>query len=188
MSPDIKRPQRADARRSAERLLAAAKQLFAEQGTDASLDEIARRARVGNATLYRHFPTRTDLLVAVYADEVDELCRSGEALLDHTPTDDALLVWLRAFVAHVADKRPLALAVPDDHTGRRSALFDRWHQAMQSTAAALLARAQRAGTIRADIAPADLLALATAIALTSPNAPQAERLLHILRTGLEPPQ
>jgi AcrR family transcriptional regulator len=85
---------RADAARNAARLLAAARDVFAEQGAEAALDDIARRAGVGNATLYRHFPTRGDLLVAVYAEEVEALVAQGETL--------PLFEWLDAFVVHVA--------------------------------------------------------------------------------------
>ena len=74
------RPRRADARRNYERVLAAAKEVFGELGVTAPLDEIARRAGVGNATMYRHFPTRRELVIAVYADEVSTLCELGQSL------------------------------------------------------------------------------------------------------------
>lgn len=179
-------PRRADARRNRERLLAAAKVVFDEQGTDAPLDEIARRARVGNATMYRHFPTRRDFLVAAYADEVAELCARGEAALRDDPPGEALFGWIRAFIAHVAVKGELALAVPDDG-GRRSELFDRWHDAMRSTASALLARAQQAGAVRAEVRAADLLALASGIALAGADARQIERLVALVRRGTDTP-
>src|SRR3954453_8329205 len=100
--------QRADASRNAARLLAAARALIAEVGNDVALNDVARRAGVGNATLYRHFPTRGDLLVAVYADEVAALCGRGENLLAAADPGDALFAWLDDFVAHVATKRALA--------------------------------------------------------------------------------
>jgi AcrR family transcriptional regulator len=179
------RRRRADAQRNSELLLSAAKEVFNEHGIDAPLDDIARRAGVGNATMYRHFPTRRELIIAVYADEVTALCAHGEALLDEGASGDALFGWLRAFIAHVATKRALALAIPNDRGGRRSALFDRWHEAMHSTACALLARAQRSGTVRADLDVADLLALATAIALTGADTGQVERLLDLVRRGAD---
>jgi AcrR family transcriptional regulator len=110
MSPDSKRGPRADASRNAARLVAAAREVLAEAGNDAAFDVIARRAGVGNATLYRHFPTRADLLVAVYADEVTALCERGAQLLESAEPMDALFAWLDEFVVHVATKRPLALA------------------------------------------------------------------------------
>jgi AcrR family transcriptional regulator len=179
------RRQRADARRNAELLLAAAKDIFDEHGVDVPLDNVARRAGVGNATMYRHFPTRRELIVAVYADEVAQLCDRGAALLHDRAPDRALFDWLRAFIAHVASKRALALAIPNDQAGQRSALFDRWHTAMHGIAAALLGRAQQAGAVRADLDAADLLALANAIALTGADPAQAERLLDLARRGTD---
>jgi AcrR family transcriptional regulator len=99
--------------------------VFSDHGADAPLDDIARRAGIGNATMYRHFPTRRELIVAVYADEVAALCAQGEAMLAEESPGDALFGWLRAFIAHVAARRELALAIPDDEGGQRSALFDR---------------------------------------------------------------
>jgi AcrR family transcriptional regulator len=180
------RRQRADAQRNTELLLTAAKDVFDEHGVDAPLDDVARRAGVGNATLYRHFPTRRELIVAVYAEEVTALCDRGQALLHDRAPREALFDWLQAFIAHVASKRALALAIPNDQGGQRSALFAGWHTAMHATAAALLTRAQRAGTVRADLEVADLLALATAIALTAADTRRTDRLLDLVRRGTDP--
>jgi AcrR family transcriptional regulator len=179
-------PLRADAQRNRELLVAAAREVFSERGTDAPLDEIARRAGIGNATMYRNFPDRRELLIAVYADEVAALCAQGEALLGHQPPEDALFAWLRAFIAHVAAKRELALAIPADQGGRRAALFDGWHGAMHSTASRLLARARSAGAVGPDVDAPDLLGLASAIALASADSDQAGRYLAILRRGILP--
>ncbi|WP_432869098.1 TetR/AcrR family transcriptional regulator [Microbispora rosea] len=180
-----RRTRRADASRNATLLLAAARELVAESGPEVALDEVARRAGVGNATLYRHFPTRTDLLVAVYADEVAELCHRGA----DPPTDlspaDALFSWLDAFVVHVATKRPLALAATEGSTGRRSALFDQWHSSIRATASDLLRRAQDAGAVRPGLTVTDLLALAGGAALTGTDVAHARRLTALLRCGLE---
>lgn len=180
-------PLRADAQRNREALLAAAREVFGERGTDAPLDEVARRAGIGNATMYRHFPDRRELLIAVYADEVTALCAQGEALLGHQSPGEALLAWLRAFIAHVAAKRDLALAIQADQDGQRAALFDGWHQAMRSTAARLLARARAAGIVRGDLDAPDLLALASAIALASADSGQAGRYLAIIWHGIAQP-
>jgi AcrR family transcriptional regulator len=183
--PRPRRRRRADAQRNAELLLAAAKEVFDEHGVDAPMDDIARRAGVGNATMYRHFPTRRELIVAVYAEEVTELCDRGQALLHDRAPGQALFGWLQAFIAHVASKRALALAIPNDPGGQRSALFDRWHRAMHATASALLTHAQQAGAVRADLEVADLLALATAIALTADTG-RTDRLLDLVRRGTDP--
>lgn len=177
------RPLRADAQRNRELLLAAAREVFSERGADAPLDEVARRAGIGNATMYRHFPDRRELLIAVYADEVAALCAQGAELLGDQPPDDALFAWLRAFIDHVAAKRGLALAIPGDQGGQRSALFDRWHTAMHSTASRLLARAQSAGTVSADLDASDLLVLVSGIAVAAADSDQAERCLALLRHG-----
>jgi AcrR family transcriptional regulator len=181
-----RRPRRADAQRNRERLLAAARDVFGERGAGAPLDEIARRAGIGNATMYRHFPDRRELLIAVYADEVAALCAQGESLLEHPSPEDGVFAWLRAFIVHVAAKRDLALAIPIDQGGQRSALFDRWHDAMLSTTSRLLTRAQSAGSVRADLNAADLLALASGIAVITPNTEQIERCLALLRHGTAP--
>ncbi|MBB5081911.1 TetR/AcrR family transcriptional regulator [Nonomuraea endophytica] len=173
---------RADAARNAESLISAARELFDEQGSDVALDDIARRAGVGNATLYRHFPTRGDLLVAVYAEEVAELCEQGKTLLHKPSAADALFDWLDCFVVHVATKRALAMGATD---GRRTELFDRWHEAMRSAALGLLLRAQQEGAIRSDLDVADLLALTRAVAMTGAGPGHAQRLLRILRHGLQ---
>lgn len=179
------RRPRADAARNAALLLTAAKELFGERGPDVPLDEIAKRAGVGNATLYRRFPTREDLLIAVYADEVDGL-RGLAQRLASAPSGEALYVWLDEFVAHVASKRDLAMAITETPDGRRSQLFHAWHAALNEAAEALAIRARKAGTLRGDIATADLLALVSGGAMTAGNTGDARRLLRVVRDGLEP--
>jgi AcrR family transcriptional regulator len=180
------RPQRTDARRNYERVLAAAAEVFSESGVAAPLDEIARRAGVGNATMYRHVATRRDLVIAVYAGEVTALCELGQSLAGAAAPADALFSWLRAFITHVATKRDLPLAIPDDTGGRRSALYQQWHDTMRTTAAVLLTQAQDAGAIRTDLDVADLLAAASGIGYAAAGDEQATRLLAVFRDGLTP--
>jgi AcrR family transcriptional regulator len=179
------RPRRADARRNYDALLAAAKEVFTEQGEDAPFDDVAKRARLGNATLYRHFPTRRDLLVAVYADEVAALCEHGRTLRADRSPGDALFAWLVAFVAHVGSKRQLSLTVPDND---RSELFARWQESMHDTAAALLEAAQHAGAVRPELDAMDVLLLANGIALAGADAEQGWRLLGLIRTNEPEPR
>ncbi len=181
MSPDSKRGPRADASRNVARLVAAAREVLAEAGNDAALDVIARRAGVGNATLYRHFPTRADLLVAVYADEVAALCERGAQLLESTAPTDALFAWLDEFVIHVATKRPLALAATEETGERRTALFQQWHAAITSTAERLVRRARP--ELRTEVTATDVLTLASGAALTADTA-HARHLVAMLRTGI----
>jgi AcrR family transcriptional regulator len=181
----VEPPRRADARRNYTRLLAAAGDLFAERGPDAPLDEIARRAGVGNATLYRHFPTRRDLLVAVCVGDVEALCRHGHDLLTTHPPSEALTEWLWAFIEHVTARHGLAEALL---TGRAedSAVIAACQRAIEATGAALLERAQSAGTVRPDLALDDLLRLVNAIAMAAEpdEGHGAERLLSLVLDGI----
>src|SRR4051812_10378514 len=97
------RPKRADARRNYDRLIAAAREAFTEADRSVSLEDIARRAGVGMGTLYRHFPTRADMIQAVYVEEVEALARSA-ANLAHEEPWDALTRWLHGFVGYIATK------------------------------------------------------------------------------------
>lgn len=180
------RPRRADARRNYELVLAAAKEVFEELGVGAPLDEIARRAGVGNATMYRHFPSRRDMVIAVYAEEVAGLGELGRTLRAAPSPADALFAWLRAFVAHVATKSELPLAIPEDEAGERSGLYRDWHATMHTAAADLLRRAQDAGAIGAGLDVVDLLASANGIARAAADDAQIDRLLAILRKGVVP--
>src|SRR3954453_20921297 len=103
------RARRSDARDNHALLLAAAKEVFAEDGPDAPLDRVTRRAGIGNATMYRHFPSRRELVIAVYASEVAS--RTGNARLDTADPGAELFAWLAAFVEYVRDKRGLALSL-----------------------------------------------------------------------------
>src|SRR3954451_1696234 len=101
------RPKRADALRNYEKVVAAAREAFAERGASTSLEEIARRAGVGIGTLYRNFPNRQALLEAGYVDEVENLCRSAAELGALAPWD-AFVAWVRRLVGYLATKQALA--------------------------------------------------------------------------------
>ena len=182
MPPDGARPRRADAARNRQLLVDAARQLIDESGPALVMDEVARRAGVANATLYRNFPARSDLLVAVYAGDVDQLCEQGTALLRTASPGAALITWMDSFVRHVAARRPLALAATEG-SEQRGELFSRWHERMATTAAPLLTRAQEAGAVRRDLAARDILALANAAAIAGTGPDDARRLLDVMRLG-----
>src|SRR3712207_3362124 len=112
---DLRRPQRADARRNFDALITAARDVFSEQGVSASLEDVARRAGVGIGTLYRNFPTRQELVEAVYVGEIRELCAFAQAAAADRPWD-ALFAWLHRFVDYVATKRALAEGLNRDST------------------------------------------------------------------------
>src|SRR5437588_3425305 len=103
----VARPMRADARRNYQKVLASAREAFAEGGESTSLEEIARRAGVGIGTLYRHFPTRQALLEALYVDEVEEVCRSASQL-DAVEPWEAPNSWFERLIGYVATERALA--------------------------------------------------------------------------------
>src|SRR3984957_4942037 len=102
------RKPRADAQRNRERILQVAKQEFTRVGANASLEDIAKKSRVGPGTLYRHFPTREDLLVAVYRSEMERLAAAERTLADSMSPVEALRAWLLLFVDSVATKQIIA--------------------------------------------------------------------------------
>ena len=136
-------PMRADARRNRDLLLSAALAAFTEHGADdVSLEEIARRAGVGIGTLYRHFPTRQDLLEAVYRDQVEALCARAADLLGEPSPADALATWLRAMIAFSTTKRSLVtsmLATMD----KTSEIFSACSTVIRQAVESLLVRARR---------------------------------------------
>ncbi|MFC0438334.1 TetR/AcrR family transcriptional regulator [Kutzneria buriramensis] len=172
-------PLRADARRNYEAVLAAAARVFEADGPEASLDEIARRAGVGNATLYRHFPTRRDLLVAVCVDDVEKLCAIGGEL---RPREGALEAWLRAYVEHIRTRRGLGAAFADS---RDSTFVATCRAAVGEVANALLDDAKRSNRVRADLELDDVLTLANAIAIVTESSDRnrAESLLTLVVEG-----
>jgi AcrR family transcriptional regulator len=176
------RPQRADARRNYERVVAAAHEVFAEAGPEASLNEIARRAGVGPGTLYRHFPTRHALLTAVLRDRIEALCGRADELLAAESPDAALAEWLRVFLANARSGQGLGSALM---TGGPDELGFDCHQQIRDAAAELLTNAQRAGTARADLEPGDLLQLVVGIALTTTHTADTDEPSRLLSLVLD---
>src|SRR5258708_10700395 len=179
---EAQRPMRADARRNYEKLLAAAREAFAEDSS-VTLEEIARRAQVGIGTLYRHFPTRPDLLEQVYLEELEELCRSARELSDLPPWD-ALVAWLHRYVPYVATKRALAQEL-SAALGRDSEFFRGCREILYAEGGPLLTRAQEAGVARTDASFDDVLRLVSGITMMAfPEPGQLERVLDMALDGL----
>jgi len=177
--PQMRRPQRADARRNFDALLVAARDAFAENGTQASLEDIARRAGVGIGTLYRNFPTRPDLFNAVYLGEIDQLCQVAEDVAGLPPWE-ALVTWLRRFVEYAATKRAIYEAL-----NRDSDMFRSSRKAMYAAGEPLLQRAQQAGEARLDASFDDVLRLVTGITAAGfVDDEQRERVLAFALDGL----
>jgi AcrR family transcriptional regulator len=177
------RPMRADARRNYDKLIAAAREAFTEDDSSASLEDIARRAQVGIGTLYRHFPTRKDLLAGVYQEEVEAICRSADDFAALPPWD-ALAGWLHRFVGYAATKKALAQELvnyvdPDDE------VFRACREAVSDAGNALLERAKAAGDVRPDVAFGDIVRMVGSIATINGADPeQIERILDLALDGL----
>src|SRR5581483_1723913 len=179
----VQRPKRADALRNYEKLIEAARDAFAQHGAATSLEEIARRAQVGIGTLYRHFPTRQDLLEAVYVEEVERMCRSADDLGDLPPWD-ALVAWLHRFVGYVGTKRALAEQLTAA-LGAPTAVFAQCRQALFTYGEPLLARAQESGAVRGDVSFGDVLHMVSGITMANfAEEAQMERVLDIALDGL----
>lgn len=167
--------------------MAAATAVFAEAGVDAPLDNVARRAGVGNATMYRNFPTREALLEAVLHGVHAALARHAEELLSVTPAEQAFFRWLQLFVdytqSYLGLPEPIMATMRDEESALSASC-----RAMRATATRLLCRAQDAGEIRRDIDAADVCTHALGIAWATQQVPdsqeQTARLLSVLMDGI----
>jgi AcrR family transcriptional regulator len=177
-----RRPKRADALRNYDGLITAAREAFAESGTSTSLEEIARRAGVGIGTLYRHFPSRQDLLEAVYVGEVEALCQSATELADLEPWD-GLVAWLHRFVAYLATKQALAGALLD-YLDPGSDFFRGCRGAFFSAGEPLLTRAQEAGVARLDTNISEVVQMVTGIGKLPGDTEQIGRIVDMAIDGL----
>ena len=180
------RKPRADAQRNRDGLLEAAKAAFTEAGPEASLDEIARRARVGIGTLYRHFPTRDAIVEAVYRREVQQLADAAPRLADSLPPAEALRAWMRVFVDYIAAKKVIAPALKS-LVGANSTLYADSSARINGAIGLLVERARASGDIRPDADSADLLRALIGFAYVN-SAPDWEasalRLIDLLIDGL----
>ena len=185
---DAGRCMRADARRNNERLVAAAREVFAKCGGGASMEAIAKQAGVGVGTLYRHFPKRIDIVEAVYRTDVDELVCAAEEAVAHNEPWRALVVWLEAFLRYGQVKRTFLNELHeafDKNPQLKVASRERINQAVGT----VLGRAQEAGVARTDLDGSDLMQIlgpmCTSATLTET---QGERLLAMILDGLRPPR
>ena len=183
-APTHGKPLRKDAARNREKVLAAAVELFAERGTEGSLEEVAKRAGVGIGTLYRHFPTRDALVEAAYRNEVAQLRAAGDELLAELPPDAALEAWMRRFVAYGAAKRGMRDAL-QSIAGGGADLFAETRGQVTEAVAVLLRAGAEAGTLRADVEPEDVLRAMGAIWLVAEGDDFAEQAMRILRLVLD---
>lgn len=180
------RPLRADARRNRDRLLDAAARAFAREGPGTTLEAIAKDAGVGIGTLYRHFPTREELVEATYRHELARLCDAADELLAELPPDEAIRAWMDRFVGYTTTKRGMADTLraiiasggdPYAHSRDR----------MVAATTTLLRAGADAGLLRADARPEDVLMGINGVSLAvgePEQREQAARLLDLLVDGL----
>lgn len=160
-SPPSEEPSlRADAARNRERILAAAEEVFLERGANASLDDIAKRAKVGIGTLYRRFPTREALLAATNDERLMALAEASRGRDDKLDPDASVRAFIRDLVAHASHYQGLAAALGTVLKSGTAGC-----QASGEEVQRLLARAQEAGSIRQDVSVQDLVCMVTAISL-----------------------
>jgi AcrR family transcriptional regulator len=179
----LTRPKRADARRNYEKVLAAAREAFAEGGESTALEEIARRAGVGIGTLYRHFPSRQALLEAVYLNEVDEVTRTAIEL-EGAGAWEALNGWFEHVVAYLGTKRALAGELLN-YLEQDAPLFQQCRASLYAAGEPLLQRAQDAGVVRKDVEFSDVMHMVMGITKIPASDPaQTEHILRIALDGL----
>ena len=177
---------RADAQRNVEALLAAAKEEFAANGVDVNVRAIASRAGLGTATLYRHFPLRSDLIAAVFRREIDDCAAAAASLADTYGPGDALERWVHRYTEFVATKHGLAAALHSGdpaYTGLRDYFEQRVGPALQM----LLDNAESADIIRAGNQPLDLLGAIANLCVPPPgstDSSRAYRMVGLLLNGL----
>jgi AcrR family transcriptional regulator len=183
VTPLSRRPKRADAARNYDKLVDAARAAFTEDGTEASLEDVARRAGVGIGTLYRNFPNRQALLEAVYLEEVERMARKADELAELDPWE-ALAAWLRHFVGYAATKRALVEELANI-SGDDSEVLLSCRRAITEAGEPLLRRAQDAGVVRDDLSFIDVGRMVGGIALIRAADPgQIERILEVALDGL----
>jgi AcrR family transcriptional regulator len=177
---------RADAKKNYDHLLAVARTVVTNEGADASLRDIARRASVGLGTLYRHFPTREALLEALLRASFDELTTRAGELETSSSADDALVSWLRETVAVAHNYRGVTTSMMAAIEDPDSALHGSC-VTMRAAGARLLARAQAQGMARTDIDGADLFALIAALAWLGDqpsHGPRADHLFDVIASAI----
>lgn len=181
--------RRADALRNERAVLDAAARVFTDRGVDAPVREIAAAAGVGMGTLYRHFPTRVDLVVAVYRHQVEACAAAGPALLASAPTPfAALLTWVHEFVDFLGTKHGLAAVWQGDEAGY-SALHQMFLDRLLPALDALFEAAAASGELVADVRPYELLRAVGDLVAWAPQDPDYDvrRMVTLLVNGLRQP-
>jgi AcrR family transcriptional regulator len=177
---------RSDARKNYEQLLEVARGVFAKQGVDASLRDVARKAGVGMGTLYRHFPTREVLLETLLRSDFDALAARARELETSGASDEALVSWLHEIIAFTYENRGVIALMMGAIEDLDSALHASC-VTLRGAGAALLARAQAEGTARPDLDGAELFDLIAALAWLREqpsHAPRADRIFELIASAV----
>jgi AcrR family transcriptional regulator len=178
---------RADARRNYERIVATAREVFFDQGVEAPLDDIVKKAGIGAGTLYRHFPTREVLIEAVYRHEIEEIAEIAHQVAKELPPAEAIREWFRALIRFHIERSGLTTALKAA-IDEESETFQYCKAVLKDAAWSLLEPAQMAGVVRADLEAVDLMRLSHGIGASAKHADEAsrERMLSVLLDGLKP--
>jgi AcrR family transcriptional regulator len=186
--PKNARKPRSDAQRNRVRILEVAKQVFTRRGAEASMDEIAKRAKIGPGTLYRHFPTRDDLLAAVYISEVEKLAESQRKFSAELPPIEALRAWMSVFIDYIAAKKIIAPAL-NAMVGGPSQVYQESTRVMEEAANALGSEAVASGDLRPDVDPMDMLRAiygVTSAGTKDDSSEKARQFIDVLIQGSRP--
>lgn len=187
-APD--RPQRSDALRNRQRLLAAANEVFSEQGLEAGVGEIAARAGVGRGTLFRNFPTKRDLIAAIVVERMREAMAEGRALIDSGDDREIVFTFVSLIVSRQQSDRALFEAVDDEFLAQpeiRAA-----HAELVEILDELLARGRAAGSVRAEVGALDLMMLVKGVCAAASaieHSPEMlARHLDLIRASISTPE
>jgi AcrR family transcriptional regulator len=180
----LEKPMRADARRNRERLVAAAREVFAEQGVSASMEAIARQAGVGVGTLYRHFPTRLDVVEAVYEEDVQELTDAAQHAVSTLEPGPAVDAFFDAFLQYAQTKKTL-LAELRQAFEKNPDFRSRNRERIDASFDLVIERAKEAGAVRSDVSGSDITQLLGPICTNDGLSPdQTRRLMGMILDGL----
>lgn len=174
--------RRVDAERNRAKILAVAREAFDERGAEPSMAEIARRAGVGMATLYRNFPGRLDLILALYRDQVDEICAAASRVVGETP-GQVFFAWLEQFHAAGARKGPLA-SVLLTSTGGDLSVLDESRSRVVAAGQPLFAAAQRSGEVRDDLPLKQVLDAVVAVGQIADDPSFSGHIVSVVFDGL----